>query len=126
MTAASSVLSVIYKIHYTQRDRPTKQLNTTRWRIYWQLVQITRSLPAEGTEAGCRRRHRDDRCSSQVGRLLRKRLRYGPYNASGRTRRSTPDRIWMWAYIVRQRSDALTTTVISCVIGSLVSLVGSS
>jgi len=47
---------------------------------------ITHSVPAEGAEAGCRRRHREDRCSSQVGRLFRKRLRYGPHNASVRTR----------------------------------------
>jgi len=90
MTAASSVLSVIYKIR-SAIGLPciVGLICTTEYDAlaYWQLVQITRSVPAEGTKAGCRRRHcRDGRCSSQVGRLLRKRLRYGPHNASGRTR----------------------------------------
>jgi len=93
MTAASSVLSVIYKIRSAIGQpcticRPTIEYDAL---AYWQLVQITRSVPAEGTEAGCRRRHRGDRCSSQVGRLLRKRLRYDLHNASGRTRM---DMVW--------------------------------
>jgi len=121
-----------------QSSRPTRYAMRWTYRIvictidydaleYWQSVQITRSVTAGGSEAG-----RGDATETTVAAVKSAASSESDYdtvhahNASGRTR---PCGLW-WSdgrqLLWRQVPAPLTTTVISCVIGSLVSSLGSS